>query len=514
MTAVEGGIQGGTAESRLTTNDRVLIGMAVLAVLGGVAAGILAADSAIIAVALASAAFLGVAIILRPDLATLTTLFILYTNTAVIAVRFHDLPLFAGAAVPLLLVAPLARDLIVRRLPVVAPPMLGWMIVLLVVHLVSALFSSDLVRAWDAVVVYAIEGVGLYFLLVNVIRTPEMLRQATWVLLVAGAFVSIPSIHQDLTNNYGSNYLGFAQASNAAFGTGQSTLTGEIEQVRLAGSIGESNRFAQVMLMLVPLGLYRAIGERRTLLRVTAGVMTTIITLGVILTFSRGAAVGLLLLLVALAALRMVRWRYIALIALAFVLVLAAFPQYVQRATSILEVATLLDPDASRSQVGGAILSRTTEVLAAGLVMVDHPVLGVGPGMFPIFYEEYASQIGLRVLEGATRESHNLYLGLGAELGIVGLGIFLIIGLLTFQMIFKARRLSLNKRPDLERLTTPFGLALMTYYVTGMFLHLSFARFFWLMLAVASAAAIITIREMTTAEEPGSDGQDPYSQSV
>jgi O-antigen ligase len=242
--------------------------------------------------------------------------------------------------------------------------------------------------------------------------------------------------------------------------------------------------------------------------------MTTIITLGVILTFSRGAAVGLLLLLVALAALRMVRWRYIALIALAFVLVLAAFPQYVQRATSILEVATLLDPDASRSQVGGAILSRTTEVLAAGLVMVDHPVIGVGPGMFPIFYEEYASQIGLRVLEGATRESHNLYLGIGAELGIVGLVIFLIIGLLTFQMLFKARRLSLDRRPDLERLTTPFGLALMTYYVTGMFLHLSFARFFWLMLAVASAAAIITIREMTTAEEPGSDDHDPYSQSV
>ncbi len=76
--------------------------------------------------------------------------------------------------------------------------------------------------------------------------------------------------------------------------------------------------------------------------------------------------------------------------------------------------------------------------------MVDHPLIGVGPGLVPIYYEEYASEVGLRVLEGATRESHNLYLGLGAELGIIGLGIFLIIGLLAFQMIFKARRLSLN----------------------------------------------------------------------
>ncbi len=39
-----------------------------------------------------------------------------------------------------------------------------------------------------------------------------MVRQATWVLLAAGALVSIPSIHQDLTNNYDSNYLGFAQS--------------------------------------------------------------------------------------------------------------------------------------------------------------------------------------------------------------------------------------------------------------------------------------------------------------
>ena len=41
-------------------------------------------------------------------------------------------------------------------------------------------------------------------------------------------------------------------------------------------------------------------------------------------------------------------------------------------------------------------------------------------------------------------------------------------------MLLAARRASIDRRPDLERLTTPFLLALMTYYVTGMFLHLSF----------------------------------------
>ena len=140
------------------------------------AAGILAADAPLLAVAGASALFLAVAIVLRPDIATLTTIAILYSNAAVVAVRFHGVPFFVGAVVPLLLVVPLARDLVVRRLPVIAPPTMGWMVVLLGIYLVSALFSSDTKRSWDAVVVFLVEGFGLYFLLINVIRTPEMLR--------------------------------------------------------------------------------------------------------------------------------------------------------------------------------------------------------------------------------------------------------------------------------------------------------------------------------------------------
>ena len=91
-------------------------------------------------------------------------------------------------------------------------------------------------------------------------------------------------------------------------------------------------------------------------------------------------------------------------------------------------------------------------------------------------------------------------------------------------MLLAARRASIVKRPDLERLTTPFLLALMTYYVTGIFLHLSFARFYWLMLAVATAAAVVTLREMASAEEPAADearqlprgvrAQRPVNQSV
>jgi hypothetical protein len=79
------------------------------------------------------------------------------------------------------------------------------------------------------------------------------------------------------------------------------------------------------------------------------------------------------------------------------------------------------------------------------------------------------------------------------------------------RQLLKARRASIDRRPDLERLATPFLLSLMTYYVTGMFLHLSFGRFYFLILAVAGAAALITLREMAATE---TSDQRPKSQSV
>jgi hypothetical protein len=60
---------------------------------------------------------------------------------------------------------------------------------------------------------------------------------------------------------------------------------------------------------------------------------------------------------------------------------------------------------------------------------------------------------------------------------------------------------------------TPFLLAVMTYLVTGMFLHLSFARFYWVILAVAGAAAVITLREMDEADAADVAALEPASTS-
>ena len=502
------------------TQERAILAAAAIIFGGALAAGILAADAPVLVVIGASVLFLGIAMVLRPDIATIAGIGLIYSNLAVVMVRFHGAQGFVDAMVPLLLVVPLARDLVVRRLPVIAPQPLRWMLVLFGIYLVSALFSADTQQSWDEVVTYITEGLLLYFLVINVVRTPEMIRGVTWVLIAGGALVSAAAVHQAITGNYDSNYGGLAQ-STSLIRTGVTTLTGDVLQPRIAGTIGETNRFAQTMLMLVPLGIFRAISEKSTLLRVTAGILTLLITLGVVLSFSRGAAVGLAALVLALLVLRMIRPQYVVAMVLVFAMILVAFPQYTNRITSLAGVGGI--DTVGTSAVDNSLLSRATETLSAALVMVDHPVIGVGPGMFPVYYEAYANTVGILVRNDIERQAHNLYLGFGAELGVPGLIVFLLIAYSVVRMLLAARRASIVKRPDLERLTTPFLLALMTYYVTGMFLHLSFARFYWLMLAVATAAAVVTLREMASADEPAETetrqsprprAQRPVNQSV
>ena len=95
---------------------------------------------------------LALGVILRPAVATLVVVAVLYSNAATIAVRFHDVPFFVAAAVPALLIPPLAAFVILERKPIVITSALPWIVVFLFIQLVSGLVSDDKITAWDTIV--------------------------------------------------------------------------------------------------------------------------------------------------------------------------------------------------------------------------------------------------------------------------------------------------------------------------------------------------------------------------
>ena len=457
------------------------------------ALGIMAPGEPVLAIGAEILVLLAIGILAKPDIATMAVLAVLYTNAAVVAVRYHGLPYFFGSMVPALLLIPLASYLVFQRQRLIINPALPLIFLFMVIQVAGTLLSENIGASTADLTNFIVEGIGLYFLLTNVVRTPEMLRRAVWVLLLTGLFMGFLSFYQEMTGTYSNNYWGFAQMSNAAFRTGGQTLFGDETQRRLAGPLGEQNRYAQVLLMLVPLGFFRFLGERSKLMRLLAAVATAFCALGVALTFSRGAAVAFAMVLIIMTFMRFIKPWQLGLIVLALVLLFTAVPEYRTRLSTISGFTSIISSDgnaAGESEADGSMLSRATEGLAALLVFIDHPVVGVGPGMFRYYYQEYAAFVGLRVL-AADRQAHNLFLGLLAETGALGMICFILILYVTLRNLNNVRKRYLLSNPEYSNFATAFMLAIITYLASGLFLHFAFIRYFWLMMALAGAASYI-----------------------
>ena len=449
------------------------------------ATGLACLRSPFLGLALAGCLGAVAAVLARPDFAVSAVIFLLYSNLPVVGATFHGVPKVLAAAFPLLLLVPLGRDLVVRRAPVVLTPTFALLLLWLAVQAAGAAFASYGDRALELTWTFALEGVLLYLLVVNVVRTPATLRGATTALIAAGVLMSAVPLFQQLTGTFASNYGGLAQIDD-----GVGFTAGESRQARLAGPIGEKNRFAQVLLVLLPLALGRCFSARGAWARSAAAGATLSITLGFALAFSRGGAIGLACLVVAMLALRAIDAKKALLLAGAVGLTLLAMPQYLQRLGTIGSSVQVLNEDTAAA-ADGAVRRRLTVMHAALRMFLDHPLIGVGPGMFMTHSMEYGNQQGLRRLD-TERRAHCLYLEVAAENGALGLGLLLAALGVTAHGLALSRRTA--RDPELRDLSTAYLLALVAYLATAMFLHLSYLRYFCLLLGLCDAAARVGLR--------------------
>src|SRR5262249_30879547 len=146
---------------------------------------------------------------------------------------------------------------------------------------------------------------------------------------------------------------------------------GDDVQPRLAGPIGEKNRYAQCMLVLVPLGMWGVFSTRSRLLRLVAAGATASIALGFVLAFSRGGAIGMRCMFLVMLVLRMIDLRKALFAVGGAALLLLALPQYWARLTTIGTSVEALDSSSPQTEADGAVRRRITEMLAAVRVFED-----------------------------------------------------------------------------------------------------------------------------------------------
>lgn len=486
-----------TTEKSLV-RERKLFLVVLISLIGAVTVGVVATEDPLLAIAVPFGVLFLLALLKWPDAATLLVIFYIYTNVGPVVMEFQGVPSYIAMGFPMVLAIPLVWYLLLRREKIIITPVFLLLLMLSVVYIMGAVFSVDFTLSSRKLIDYFAEGLLLYFLLINVIRSPLMLKRVVWVLLISGALIGGLSLYQQVTQTFDNNYGGFAQVQSN-FGTGVQSLQGEITQRRLAGSVGEKNRYAQNMLMLVPLGLFQLWIYRSIWARLLALVLTGLIIVGGVLAFSRGAAVGFVLMILIMVFLRYIKFSQLVLLCLGILLVLWMFPQYATRMATLSTLSSVASSESgvALSESDGAIRGRATDILASLLIFRDHPLFGVGPGMVQFYTQDYSRELGIRHLD-SNPQAHSLFPGIAAESGILGSICFVLILFIPLRDLAQARKKWMVSHPDWSYLATGFFQVLIIYIVTGLFLHLSYMRFFYLMVTLAVVASRLGDSDMLT----------------
>ena len=476
------------------------------------------------------------ALVMRwPELGTLLALFALYSNIAVLGMKSRAILLStvqtgqmtistAGqnarvvvvlAALCLLLCIPLLYQFLVRKEKLVFDRGFYLMLGYFAVFLASSFFARDKAIVTTQITDFLVEGFAIYLLVVNVVREYATLRRGTWALLLAGSFMGGLSVLQHITHTETSNYgglamlgaeldfnpigrratLSWADAENLHPQGATSSAQGV--QFRSAGPIGEPNRYAQVLVVLLPLAALRFRKEGSRLLRWLALACAALIFGGMLLTLSRGAMFTAVVIFGLLACFRFVRPLHVVVAALCLsLLVMALDPDAAVRFASLGGVKAVLANKTANynepidSQTGlpdSSVVRRYVLNVAAWHVFLDYPILGVGPGHFAEFYAmPYGNRVGL-IEQLKKYRGHNLYFETLAETGILGLASFMAIILAIMHGLWRAWRRLRNIGSEYADTAIAFFLCLVTYLISAIFAHLSYQRYFWLLMALCSA---------------------------
>ena len=461
---------------------------------------------AMVAIAAISAVAIVFALCVLPKAAAFVAVVVLYSNLVVV---FAGTSLYqvVGASSVILMALPFADQLLIRGQAPRFDRVFGLMMLFLVVLLVSAFAAEDMQLAINEIVQYVTEGMLIYVLLINVVRSPRDLHGVMAAAVLTCAVLASMTIFQAATHQYQYQFGGLAQRIDAVQAVQR--VQREREEPsdepapiappeedgvalidRASGPIGDPNRFAQLLLVVLPWSLYFARHGGTPQARLAAAATTGLILTAVALTYSRGAFITMALLMMFLLLWRYIRPGRLAVAVLVLVAIVATTaPGVLARVASIGGVGLLGKEDA-KVEPDGAIRGRATEMLAALAVFIDHPFLGVGPGQYVPYYSEryqLLDELSFRHLP-RPREAHNLYFSIGAETGAAGLIVFLAIFATLFVGLRSLRRFWLPRSRRRADLAVAFALSLVSYLGTGTFLHLSFERYLWFLVGVASAA--------------------------
>jgi probable O-glycosylation ligase (exosortase A-associated) len=272
--------------------------------------------------------------------------------------------------------------------------------------------------------------------------------------------------------------------------------------------LGDNNGVAVGMLMLVP--ILAALARTATWRWEQYGARFLII--GVIYralsTYSRGGFLAAIALGFHYLIRSKVRPSAIIGVALAIAITLPAMPDaFWERMQTINTAAEIETSDTPGTAPGNAEDFSTAGRLhfwrVAQRMAMDRPFTGVGMHVFNAVYNDYDFSRGAF---GKRRSVHSSWFGVMAELGFIGLGLFIVFFIRGFLIAGHARRVA-RRYPQFKSLGlygSAIEGALVVFAVGGTFITFQYNEFIWHFFALSIALQALLNEEQARAEAPAS----------
>jgi O-antigen ligase len=299
-------------------------------------------------------------------------------------------------------------------------------------------FSSTFIRC-----------IVIFVVIVNVVRTEARLKGLIFLAIAAGIWLSFQAVND--------------------YRLGLMTVEGYRAAGRGTGIFGNTNDMALHLVTILPISVALMIGSKGAVRKLLYGACAAVMIAAIILSYSRGAFIGMLIVFFFIA------WKLgsqrrleivFAVLALAGVLVLLAPDKYGSRLLSIFIPS--LDTEGSAD-------ARRGELFRSIYVALRHPLLGIGMGN----YQPEMSYKGL--------VTHNSYTQVGAEMGMTALITYVLFIVSPLKKLGQIARETFDTRRDSRFYYLALGLqaSLIAYLISSFFLSVAYVWYVYYLVGYA-----------------------------
>ncbi len=315
--------------------------------------------------------------------------------------------------------------------------------------LLSIPFAINREEAWVEFSGTFIRCIVIFVVIVNVVRTETRLKGLIFLAMAAGIWLSVEAIND--------------------YRLGLMTVEGYRAAGRGTGIFGNTNDMALHLVTILPITVALMLGAKGGARKFIYGACAALMISAIVLSYSRGAFIGMLIVLLFIAW-KLGRQRRLeiifAVLGFAGVIVLLAPDKYGSRLLSIFIPS--LDAEGSAD-------SRRGELFRSIYVALRHPLLGIGMG-------NYQPEMSYRGLV-----THNSYTQVAAEMGMTALACYAMFVVTSLKKLGQIARETFETRRDSRFYYLALGLqaSLIAYLISSFFLSVAYVWYVYYLVAYA-----------------------------